>query len=91
MSCSRPGRTLARLNHPHIVGIYDYVESAELRMLIMELLPGGTLTTRRRGLSPEGACAVGLAAAEALAYAHANGVLHRDVKTANMIFSDDQL
>jgi WD40 repeat protein len=79
---------LASLDHPHIVRVHDCVEAGELRLVVMELLGGGTLTRRRKGIPPEGACAAGLAVAAALSYAHARGVLHRDVKTDNMLFDE---
>ncbi len=79
-------RILAELDHPHVVRVYDYVEDDEMCLIIMELLAGGTLSRRRLGMPAEAACAVGLAAAEALSCAHAKGVLHRDVKPDNMLF-----
>ncbi|WP_207387496.1 protein kinase domain-containing protein [Protofrankia symbiont of Coriaria myrtifolia] len=84
-------RLLAGLDHPHIVRIYDYVERDGLCLLIMELLAGGTLARRRRTLSAEDACAVGLAIAEALECAHARSVLHRDIKPDNVLFSGNGL
>ena len=82
-------RVLSKLDHPHIVRTHDYVGHGELCLLVMEMLGGGTLT--RRQLSQEGVCAVGLAIAEALHHAHSMGVLHRDVKPANIMFTADGL
>lgn len=82
-------RILATFGHPHIVEIYDYVEHEGLCLLVMELLPGGSLADRHRAqpLDPKQACAVALAASTALHCAHAQGVLHRDVKPENIMFS----
>ncbi|MCK9875836.1 serine/threonine protein kinase [Frankia sp. Ag45/Mut15] len=85
----READVLAGLDHPHIVRIYDYVERGDLSMLIMEHLSGGTLRSRLSRTTPAAACAVGLAAADALAAAHTAGVLHRDVKLANILFARD--
>ncbi|OHV29719.1 hypothetical protein BCD49_35925 [Pseudofrankia sp. EUN1h] len=77
---------LAGLDHPHIVRVYDYVEADDLCLIVMEMLAGGTLTRRARGIGPEAACAVGLGVASALGYAHGRGVLHRDIKLDNVMF-----
>ncbi len=79
-------QVLAAMDHPHVVRVYDYVEADDLHLIVMELLAGGTLTRRRADLSPQGACAVGLAVAAALSCAHTHGVLHRDIKPDNMLF-----
>lgn len=82
-------RLLAALDHPYIVPVYDYVEEEGLCLLIMEKLDGGTVWNRftTSGLGPEAACGVVMAACAALERAHEKGVLHRDVKPENLMFS----
>src|SRR6184192_3465583 len=82
-------RLLASLEHPHIVPLYDYVEHEGLCLLVMERLTGGTVWNRARagGFAQQSACAVALATCAALHYAHQRGVLHRDVKPENLMFS----
>ncbi len=82
-------RLLASLDHPHIVPIFDYVEEEDLCLLVMELLPGGTVWDRvtTEGISAEAACTVVLATCSALHYAHGKGILHRDIKPENLLFS----
>jgi serine/threonine protein kinase len=82
-------RVLASLDHPHVVPVYDFVEREDLCLLVMELLPGGTLRERFTsvGFSAPEAVAVSLACAAGLNAAHQRGVLHRDVKPENMLFA----
>ncbi|MCK9878693.1 protein kinase [Frankia sp. Ag45/Mut15] len=82
-------RMLARLDHPHVVRVYDYVEDRGLCMVVMELLAGGTLTRQRAAMDPEQVCAVALAVAAALDHAHRHKVLHRDIKADNIMFAGD--
>ena len=83
-------RVLASLDHPHVVPVYDFVESDGLCLLVMELLPGGTLrgrATAAGGFTAPHAVAVCLACTSGLAAAHRRGILHRDVKPENMLFA----
>jgi serine/threonine-protein kinase len=83
------GRVLASLDHPHIVPVFDFVESDGLCLLVMELLPGGSVWDRfmANGFTPPTACGTALAAAAGLHNAHQHNVLHRDVKPENLMFS----
>jgi eukaryotic-like serine/threonine-protein kinase len=84
----REARILAQLDHPHVVAVYDYREVDRLRLLIMELLDGGTLADRTatEAMSVETAVAATLAVASGLHHVHELGVLHRDVKPENLMF-----
>jgi predicted ATPase len=86
----REARTASSLNHPHICVIYDTGESAGRPFLSMELIEGRTLEALidQHLTVPELARLIGQAA-RALAAAHAAGVMHRDVKPANLMVRDD--
>ena len=86
-------RVLASLDHPHIVRVYDYVETEAVCALVMERVTGGTLAARMRvGLpTPAAACAIALAVLNGLEHAHQNGVLHRDIKPENLLFGTGDL
>ena len=86
----REGRIATSLRHPNIVAVRDLfeLESASL-VMVMDLVHGETLSARlRRGrLSNEETARVGAAIARALSAAHAQGVVHRDLKPGNVVLS----
>lgn len=84
-------RVLAKLAHPGIVQIYDLVEDERGMWMAMEIVPGGSLDARLEGGPLPVADAIELARrmAEAMAYAHAQGVVHRDFKPHNVLLAAD--
>jgi tRNA A-37 threonylcarbamoyl transferase component Bud32 len=85
----REALTAARLSgEPHVVTIFDVGEHGGRPFTVMEYLPGGTLAdrARRRAVEPKRALSWLEQAAEALDAAHEHGVVHRDVKPANLLF-----
>jgi serine/threonine protein kinase len=87
----REAEAVARLQHPGIVTLHDAGRCDAGPFLILELLRGETLAARlsRGRLASRDAVRVSLAVAEALAHAHAGGVLHRDLKPANVFLTSD--
>ncbi|TKA11829.1 serine/threonine protein kinase [Actinacidiphila oryziradicis] len=84
--------TAARLNHPHVVAVYDFGADQDRLYLVMELLDGRSLADELAEyirLSPERVAAIGAQVAAGLAAAHSEGVLHRDVKPANLLVASD--
>jgi WD40 repeat protein/tRNA A-37 threonylcarbamoyl transferase component Bud32 len=82
----REAEALAQLSHPNIVDIYDYGEERGLPYLVMEHLSGGTLKQRLgKPMHLQDAARVVLPIAKALAYAHSQGIIHRDVKPSNIL------
>jgi serine/threonine protein kinase len=83
---------LARLSHPGLVTVFDAGFDAEehLGFLVMEFVEGPTLAARLAGrpLLEGQVRQLGAAVAEALAYVHEHGVVHRDVKPGNVLFTD---
>ncbi|MGH2986387.1 MAG: protein kinase domain-containing protein, partial [Solirubrobacterales bacterium] len=88
----REAQAAARLNHPGIVTLYELGERAGHAVLVSELVPGLTLA-RMRGaglLRDRDVAEIAADLSDALAHAHARGVVHRDVKPENVIVRDDE-
>ncbi|GHE73223.1 hypothetical protein GCM10018785_46670 [Streptomyces longispororuber] len=87
----REARAAAQVEHPAAVAIHDVVvEDDEQPWIVMELVRGESLheVLKRGALAPAEAARVGLALVGALAAAHAKGIVHRDVKPANVLLGD---
>ncbi len=83
-------RAAAALEHPHVVQVFEAGEAGKVCYIAMELLEGGSLGELVDASGPldvHRACQLTAEAAEALAAAHAAGVIHRDVKPANLMLS----
>jgi serine/threonine-protein kinase len=83
---------LARLHHPHIAALYGLHRHGEEFFMAMEYVPGDTLEqvlARVGRLSVEQAAAVASMVLDALEYAHKRGIVHRDIKTANIILTPE--
>ncbi len=88
----REARASAQLNHPNAVRIYDTGREGDLVFLVMEHVDGPSLRDVMRGrgqLDPVTVAALGEQVAAALDEAHAHGLVHRDVKPANILISSD--
>ncbi len=86
----REAESAGRLTHPNIITVFDAGEDKGLAYIAMEYVPGIALkdfTDRNRLLAPKRALELCAATAEALDYAHNQGVIHRDIKPANLLYN----
>ena len=91
---NREAQTAARLEHPHIVPVYDYGQQGQYTYIVMRYLTGGSLQERINGLIAENRPLPSLEEADelltqiasAMDYAHSLGVIHRDIKLGNIMF-----
>src|SRR5260370_34086749 len=92
----REAEAISALNHPNIATIYSIEEQGDERFLVLEYLPGGTLKEKLRGAASCGRwLTIGqilnysIGAAEALAHAHRRGIVHHDIKTSNLMLTEE--
>ncbi len=89
----REAKALAKLSHPHIVQVFDFLASEDAAWIAMELVDGTELGEHLRAgeaMAPTLAIDIGLQLSQALDYAHRQGVIHRDLKPANILLTADQ-
>ncbi|MBN1661818.1 MAG: serine/threonine protein kinase [Anaerolineae bacterium] len=86
----REAKAVAAMSHPHILPVYDFGDQDGLLYIVSELVGGGTLKERLgQQLDPRVAARVAHDIALALEYAHRQGIIHRDVKPANILITRD--
>jgi len=90
-SLLREAQCASALNHPHVCTVFDFGEFQGDPYIVMEWIDGRPLSdiTRTAGLTPEEALRYGAQVADALAHAHAGGVVHGDLKSANILITKD--
>ena len=85
-------RSVASLNHPHVLRVFDWGDDTDGPYLVLEYLGGGSLRDlldRDIRLSLPQAAQLGTEVAQGLAYAHVRGLVHRDIKPANLLFDEE--
>ena len=89
----REAKILAKLSHPNIVGVIDSGEENGLPFLVLEYIPGGTLKQKLSGepIPWREAARILLPIAQALEYAHQQGIIHRDVKPSNILLTESDV
>ena len=88
----REAQAAASLNHPNIVAVYDWGQEDDTSFIVMEYVNGQTLrdlVNTYRTLPPMEAARIAADIADALEFAHRNGVVHRDVKPGNVLITPE--
>ncbi len=89
---TQEAQAIARLNHPNILQIYDFGDDKGYTYIVSELVPGGTLQDRLIGepMSVEQVISYMAPLSEAIDFAHASQVVHRDIKPGNVLINDSE-
>ena len=89
-------KAISTLNYPSIATIYDFDEINDQRFLVLEYIPGGTLKTKIKKLQSEDrelpitdVIEYGIQMADGLAHAHRHHIIHRDIKSDNIMLTED--
>ncbi len=84
-------RTIARLQHPHILPLYDYGTQDDILYLVMQYVDGGSLKEQidEGRMDPQEVARLLVQISSALDYAHRQGVIHRDIKPANILLTGE--
>lgn len=84
-------KAMARLNHPNLIGVYDFGEVQGMLYIIMELVPGKSLFHSAHGIAIDPGEVVRLLVGicSGLSHAHQHGILHRDIKPSNILLDFD--
>ncbi len=82
-------RAMARVNHPHVVRIYDLGEPSEVPHFVMEYVEGASLTDAARPLELRQRVELLLKVVDAVHFLHQNGIIHRDLKPGNVLVGSD--
>ncbi|MEJ6777864.1 MAG: protein kinase [Akkermansiaceae bacterium] len=84
-------KAMARLNHPNLIGVYDFGEADGMLFLVMECVHGKSLyhSSYGKAIDPTQAAKIVIAICRGLDHAHTSDILHRDVKPANILLSPD--
>ncbi len=83
-------KAMAKLNHPNLIGVFDFGEVDGMLFIIMEFVSGGSLYHHAYGHAMDGMIAAQMVSAvcDGLSHAHEHGILHRDIKPANILLDN---
>jgi serine/threonine protein kinase len=87
VSFEAEAKAMAKLNHPHLIGVYDFGEAAGLLYIVMEYVPCSSIyaISHRRVVHQDDALKMIIGICRGLAHAHEYGILHRDIKPSNIL------